>query len=250
MEQEKGDAAGPAVGGGGKKAKVAASITSSSSGSSSSSSPSSTFITCAPTLTDVALCFPGLFLDKIIPAVCGDDAKAFSRLDRVSKLFHAPSQIMDVEDGEGNRVKRTVSLVERALRRMSEQVGRGIRGVALPPTIAGPPLPNWTQVLLRELRRGFWQKRTGKKGAMRGEGGKRISGGAYHSLFVAADGAAYSCGGIDEFLIFMHDGTGNLYSHLGHGDEQGQQDVPLCIEALVKSVCSPCKAPLRSPEVI
>eukprot|EP00947_MAST-08B_sp_MAST-8B-sp1_P006304 g6304.t1 len=130
--EEKGDAAaGPAVGGGGKKAKVAASITSSSSGSSSSSSssPSATLITCAPTLTDVALCFPGLFLDKIIPAVCGDDAKAFSRLDRVSKLFHAPSQIMSVKDGEGNRVKHTVSLVERALRRMSEQVGRGIRGV-------------------------------------------------------------------------------------------------------------------------
>eukprot|EP00947_MAST-08B_sp_MAST-8B-sp1_P004427 g4427.t1 len=103
----------------------------------------------------------GLFLEKIVLTAGCNDAKTLSRLDRVSRLFHARKKKMRVEDDDGNdgaTVENKVSLVERALRLLSEQAGRGVRGVALPPTVAGPPLPNWTQVLLRELRRGFWRK--------------------------------------------------------------------------------------------
>eukprot|EP00947_MAST-08B_sp_MAST-8B-sp1_P001581 g1581.t1 len=128
-----------------KKAK-----TSTCSSSSSFSSSSSPYIS-APTLTDVALGWSGVFENILI--TCGD-AKTLSRLDRVSKLFHAPTQTTSVQDESGgSSVKHTVSFVEGALRRMSEQAGRGVRGVALPATVAGPPLPNWTQLLLREL----WQ---------------------------------------------------------------------------------------------
>eukprot|EP00947_MAST-08B_sp_MAST-8B-sp1_P002991 g2991.t1 len=136
---------------------------------------------------------------------------------------------MSAEDeGSGSRVKHTISFVERALRRMSEQAGRGVRGVALPATVAGPPLPNWTQVLLRELRRGFWRKgRAAVDSAA--EGGGPISGGNQHSLFVAADGAALSWGtGMDE-----DDEEDPTDGRLGHGESLVNSDVPLSIEALV-----------------
>ena len=64
----------------------------------------------------------------------------------------APSS--GAEAKEASTPKPMVSLVELALRKMSQEAGRGIRGLALPPMEAGPPMPNWTQLLLRELRRG------------------------------------------------------------------------------------------------
>eukprot|EP00947_MAST-08B_sp_MAST-8B-sp1_P002028 g2028.t1 len=212
----------------GKKAKTA---NSSSSSSPSTSSSSPVFITCAPTLTDVALCFPGLFLEKIVLTAGTDDAKTLSRLDRVSKLFHAPTQTMSIKDeGGGSSVKHTVSFVERALRRMSEQAGRGVRGVALPATVAGPPLPNWTQVLLRELRRGFW--RTGGGAATQVASGK-ISGGTQHSLFVTADGAALSWGsGVDEDADPEEEPDEIRTGLLGLGESMQECNVPHKVDAL------------------
>eukprot|EP00947_MAST-08B_sp_MAST-8B-sp1_P004750 g4750.t1 len=212
-------------GGGGKKAKTEST---SCCCSSSSSSSSPVFITCAPTLTDVALCFPGLFLEKIVLTAGCDDAKTLSRLDRVSKLFHAPTQTMGVNyEGGGSSVKHTVSFVERALRRMSEQAGRGVRGVALPATVAGPPLPNWTQVLLRELRRGFWRK--GGAAVDRAmDGGGKIGGSMQHSLFVAADGSALSWGSGEEEYEEEYEDDGRL----GHGESLPNTNVPKLIETL------------------
>ena len=169
------------------------------------------------TLTDVALGFPGLFIDKIIPAVCGDDAKDCARLDCVSKLFHAPSQIMNVTDGMFQG-QHTVSMIERALRGLSEQAGRGVRGVALPPTVAGPPLPNWTQVLLRELRRGFWQKGGGLMDAgTQDDAGGRASHGAFNSLYATADGKAYSCGSGPHMCLGHDNNHSQLYPKLIEG---------------------------------
>ena len=53
--------------------------------------------------------------------------------------------------------------------------------MVLPATVAGAPLtlPTWTQVLLRELRQGFWRK--GRGAATQGAGGE-ISGGHRHTL--------------------------------------------------------------------
>eukprot|EP00947_MAST-08B_sp_MAST-8B-sp1_P001048 g1048.t1 len=204
-----------ASGGGGEQGKHAEKkakpSTSSSSSSSSSSSPP---YVSAPTLTDVALGFPGVF--ENILTTCGD-AKTLSRLDRVSKLFHAPTQTMSLKDESGSMVnKHEISLVDRALRRMSERAGRGIRGVALPATVAGPPLPNWTQVLLRELRRGFWKK---GNAPIQGDGrGIKLGGECEHSLLVTGDGKAYSCGR-------------GSWGNLGHGDEE-DQNVPKLIEVL------------------
>ena len=140
-------------------------------------------------------------------------------------------------------------MVERALRQLSDRAGRGTRGVVLADAassapLPGPPMPNWTQLLLRELWRGFWRSTGGavvtrfqQEGALavpklasednnkkekEKEDNKaavvKVSSGAAHSLFLNASGEIFSCG---------YGGRGSL----GHGDLKSRYE-PQKIEAL------------------
>ena len=174
-----------------ERGAVSASTPSSDGKSSSSSSPSSS----ALQLSDVALEHPILFLDKIVLAACGTAPKDFGRLERVSNLFRAPSQTIEIEGKEGVQ-KHTVSIVELALRRMSKQSGRGMRGVALP-TTPGAPMPNWTQLLLRELWRGFWSdepKDVDVESWPLRAGSRKISAACNSNLYLLEDGSLHSSG--------------------------------------------------------
>ena len=181
------------------------------------------------TLGNLALDTGGVIVN--ILAMLGD-ANTLSSLDLASKLFHAPTVKLKMEctvddsDGEKKTIEHWVSLVDFTLRRLSYYAGRGLRSVALPQTIAGPPPPNWTQVLLRELRRGFWKPKQKQKSSF-------VGASFTSSLFVTKDGKSYSCG---------HGSDGNL----GHGNTENQ-DVPKLIEALSGvRVCAVSAGPRHS----
>ena len=154
-------------------------------------------------LTDL----PADALNEIIFLLAGDASDLY-HVDCLSRCFHRPTQQL-VGSHPNNDVIHIVSLVQRALRRLSAAAGRPVPW-DLP---RSPPSKSWTHLLLWQLSQGILLRHIGGGPDASAAGRWAVAAGQYHSLFVTADGSAYSCGGAcpDDDMAYGALGLGHLH---------------------------------------
>ena len=180
-----------------KKKRKPATSPSSSSSSSSASSSSSSSASFHASLTAL----PADSLNDIV-LMLGSDASDLYHVECTSRFFHQPTQRCVNASGD---VVYYVSIVHRALRLLAAAAGRPAQPLDLPRSSHGGPagFASWTHLLLWQLAQGLFRKQEDEQQRHHDDDGRGSSSGAmsvvaagdYHSLFVAADGSVYACGG-------------------------------------------------------